>query len=985
MMDAHVDEKEDARVGVHEAVHEDVHQDSRQPLVGELVDSGGGDGGNVQGTAQESPPDLTERPDPLGCQSVVGEECAAFRHPPAPFEQFAGRSDSSAKACASMAESGEDELDLVALGSFPEPTETLELEVAQFEAELEAEIEAQTLAATRALERDPTAVRLGEGPELLVSLDGEWTGLPDGFGNQCLSAQFCARVPGLSKPYTLIVYAGPNGERPSLKSCLFRLIRDLLDRGDLTDWPRQVTLIGFFLRADLAMLGDFAQLKNQVDSVGGRAGTLSSPASLIFEAKSALKTLMAYEGITPVRVPVRFVDLGNHVPQGTNLAQLGEQLNLPKLSLPEGYTKDRMDLLLRDQRKAFEQYALRDAEIALQYFVKLIEFATDHLGLKKLPMTAGGTAVRVFLDSLKSLQIDQDKFLGLQRKPHTRWNSRNGKPLTRTVVGAVVLLALNESLLIKTYHGGRNETFCFGPTPVGQYYDFDLTSAYPIGMTDLRQIDYAAIHTSTCLEDFLGDVAGFAYVVFEFPESVRFPVLPVEFEDRGLIFPRGGESYCTAAELQAAVALGCKITIRHGVICPWVEADGVRPMRDFVVKMKALRKRFVKGSVDEQYAKLIANSLYGKTAQGLKERTVFDSRRERNVALDRSPVTNAIFASYVTGFVRAVLAEILNRIPEGRRVISVTTDGFLTDVPLEELDLSGPLARRYQALLDAVDPGASMLEIKHQVRQIIALKTRGQLTGLPWDDHPMVLAKAGVQPPSDVVDHNAYMVDLFLNRQPGQMSPVSSFVSMRDQWVRGSDVYSINRDTQLNLEFDMKREPIHPRMEAVGDASEGLTHLAFETRPWASVEEMAACRVSLDGWRTHGVLRTVNDFESWKVFDQCHRARRAKRQSGQKTTNFAEPLVLLRRGVVAVLAQSALGFTRGKQTYASLVEVLASVGLTASVNDFKNGARRTAVEGSVPATPEVQAILALLKGLFPGVAFERLLIASEPAGASSSP
>lgn len=47
-----------------------------------------------------------------------------------------------------------------------------------------------------------------------------------------------------------------------------------------------------------------------------------------------------------------------------------------------------------------------------------------------------------------------------------------------------------------------------------------------------------------------------------------------------------------------------------------------------------------------------------------------------------------------------------------------------------ELDLSGPICQRFQELVEIVTPGMPMLENKHTVKQVVAMRTRGQVTGL---------------------------------------------------------------------------------------------------------------------------------------------------------------------------------------------------------------------------------------------------------------
>ncbi len=50
-----------------------------------------------------------------------------------------------------------------------------------------------------------------------------------------------------------------------------------------------------------------------------------------------------------------------------------------------------------------------------------------------------------------------------------------------------------------------------------------------------------------------------------------------------------------------------------------------------------------------------------------------------------------------------MVSELIARVPAHRNVISVTADGFLTDAAESELDLSGPLSRRFQTLQDRLD------------------------------------------------------------------------------------------------------------------------------------------------------------------------------------------------------------------------------------------------------------------------------------------
>ena len=159
------------------------------------------------------------------------------------------------------------------------------------------------------------------------------------------------------------------------------------------------------------------------------------------------------------------------------------------------------------------------------------------------------------------------------------------------------------------------------------------------------------------------------------------------------------------------------------------------------------------------YVKLLGNGLSGKLGQGLHPKTVFDARGMRSELVPETIITNPLMASHMTGFIRAVITEIMLSVPLERRVVSVTTDGFLTNAKFEELNLTGSLASRFQALCQRVAPDKPMLECKHHVKQLIAMKTRGQLTLIRGDNGDEVLAKTGVSPPVDKSQHNDYMVN----------------------------------------------------------------------------------------------------------------------------------------------------------------------------------------------------------------------------------
>ncbi len=391
----------------------------------------------------------------------------------------------------------------------------------------------------------------------------------------------------------------------------------------------------------------------------------------------------------------------------------------------------------------------------------------------------------------------------------------------------------------------------------------------------------------------------------------------------------------------------------------------------YVTGIRALRKSYQKGSIDELYAKLLGNSLYGKTAQGLKKKTVFDTRGMTSVELPHSLLTNAAIAAHTTGFIRAVLSEQIADVPDHRKVISATTDGFITDADLCELNLTGPMARRFQVLCDRVAPGSNMLERKHRVRQLVAMKTRGQVTGLAYDEDAVVLAKAGVSPDVPADQHNDFMLNLFIHRQPGDLTQTRPFTPIRDQWVKNADVVRITRETRLNLEFDFKRRLISPLMIGIAESD----HVSLESIPWTTVDEAEQARALFDGWRRKRCLKTVDDWNDWDDQYQFGLVRARIKASGVKGFGIRSTQGLLdvfRRLFLRAYTQEICGLTKS-MTYQQLADWLTDQGYPTTTDEIKNAKRAKFVEGAVPATNRMLQFAAVLSAGFPTIEIQKFI------------
>lgn len=112
------------------------------------------------------------------------------------------------------------------------------------------------------------------------------------------------------------------------------------------------------------------------------------------------------------------------------------------------------------------------------------------------------------------------------------------------------------------------------------------------------------------------------------------------------------------------------------------DLDYETPFRDIMRDLQKKRRDHPKGSFLNQMYKQIGNSVYGQVSSGLSSKKKFDVSTKSFVRMSGGSLSNPILASYITGFTRAVVGECLNNISKlGGKAISVTTDGFIANVP----------------------------------------------------------------------------------------------------------------------------------------------------------------------------------------------------------------------------------------------------------------------------------------------------------------
>lgn len=807
---------------------------------------------------------------------------------------------------------------------------------------------------------------------LHIGFDTEYVFNPETRQNDILSYQSYVVLPdntGISN----IIYPPDSQKksRLSFKEFLFQTITPLLETGVITKWPGIINIYAHFIRADIASFANFwSDYKILLKGIRGTVSSFKNRYGIDFdeqqERRVKTEQIMFDKRTSPPRCSnVAFIDTLLITPGGMGLAECGELLGLPKLTIPAPYSITNMREYLLGDRAGFEAYALRDAEIAVRYALQVRNFCARELMIDRVPATIGAMAVSRFTKTLKENNMSPEVCLGTHIKTRELWLTEKQAFRTIKNPASVPSRELFETFPINCYHGGRNECFMMGVTPSDHWYDYDLAGAYTTGLLDILTPDYGNIRLSKNPDDYCGHVMGFALVTFRFPESVPYPSLPVRTDQYGLFFPLSGESWATAPEIELALSLGAEMTIHNGIIVPWIcdtsphNSESTSVFLPFVQQVRENRNRHIKGSLEEKFWKEIGNSLYGKLAQGLRAKTAFDTARGLNRSLPPSSVTQPFFAAHVTGFIRAVVGELMNALPSDSSVVSVTTDGFLTNCPLDKINMSGPLSSRFQSLCDIVDPGSSMLTCKHEVSQLIAMKTRGQLTYRAIQGKPVVHARAGVKPPADIPrsDYNDYMVDLYLNRLPGQTLSRSTLISTREMWLSESDLVSREQDIRLNLEFDFKRQPVQPAM------NEG--HLLMFSRPWDNMEEALQQRSLFDDWRQTHTLKTLADWDDWCDFLYCRTVfSDMKLKVGSKRSDD-----ILVRLFLRALTQCQWGLMlKDKKSYSckEVAEWLTSEGYSVTVTDVKNAVRAKIPQMKFSSvTPRMKSLMDIIARKYP--------------------
>jgi hypothetical protein len=769
-------------------------------------------------------------------------------------------------------------------------------------------------------------------PRVIVGFDSEW--VVDGPRNRMLSYQLVVLNAAAGKrSESYFPLDGATSRRPKkLGWLLAHALRKAIAERVIKSYPDKLILAGHFTRADVSALEDFDEIKTRLTALRKTYATTTIPISV---------TIATPRGARKVSVTV--ADTMLLAPAKTKLEKLGADLGVPKIELPEGYTKDRMDLFQADRPDEFRAYAMTDAVIAALWADRVCEILSG-LGIRKPVATLAAAAVELVKQEIVK-HIDLNTYLGKDK-------SRRGTPRVKPNLVEIWPFAA------QCYHGGLNSVFSYGFSPEGaELVDVDIVSAYTTSLAMAQIPDWSTARRTTDLRELavVDEAMTFVHARFKFPATVNRPCLPVRASAaRGLVYPLTGETWCGGAELVVALGLGAEIEALAGWRVDWTASAG-RPLEGFTKTINRLRAeaKAAGDAVREKTVKQVGNSAYGKIGQAVAamrvikddivHRKTFNTKWSETENLGPSRVSQPMIAAFTTSIVRGVLCEAVGRLPPSKWLGTVTTDGMLFAGSRDDLDESGPVAAAFKAARSRITPdNPAMWEIKHTIPRALVTKTRGTYTVAPpdWPGTP-VLARAGFRLPADQGDglgplqECARWIEMFRARDYETVVEQRYLTSLREQHVNGKALQEVVRQVRWNADPDLKNEPTNVRDE------DGL--FAADTVPWSTIGEFEDARDVLDAFRKalRRVIRTKQDYIDMQTRGAGQTSRRAvNARAHGKLPPLARAVVLAALhgacGVSRIGGNAGRG-TRATPTYDAFASTLSRLtGIPITNTDIKH-------------------------------------------------
>lgn len=543
---------------------------------------------------------------------------------------------------------------------------------------------------------------------------------------------------------------------------------------------------------------------------------------------------------------------------GSSLEKLGQSMGLPKAELPYGAITKMRETYVAD-RDIFLRYAILDAIISAEWFCWFDDFRRELVPGSTLPLTAPHLAGQFLRDrcgetALTGKTVDDD-----------------GKLVDE----------VDQAALLSSYHGGRNECFQVGFIEDAVTYA-DLTSAYPTVMLPLMDPDWKARRSFTSMNEVPGPfLVGAAKIDYRFTKDCAYPCF-AQSSDHGLVFTRSGAGvWVSIPELWAAHHSGMLDHLRihsgRGFFFEPAESKLIsKAFEELILK----RRQESKGGAGEKLLKILANSGYGKLAQGVDEKKkVFDLQAtlEYMETFGSTQGKGRLFspglAAYITGAVRACLFETLNYLEQsGLTPISATTDGILHRGHMPAVLSLGaglPFSERIvDGCREVLGEDFVLWDTKHRAYGCVSMKMRFSwgCEAVPGSIHDPHIQRGGFQTRDDldlkVSDEDA-RAQLMRRYTEGDYSFTKSSLSGLPQMFKRvdradkkkviTDLVRTYSETTINGDYDLKRS-IAPESICSAGLAGGVR---FGTRPHETLADYLQTRKDYEAFGTRKLPKGV--------------------------------------------------------------------------------------------------------------------------------
>ena len=113
-------------------------------------------------------------------------------------------------------------------------------------------------------------------------------------------------------------------------------------------------------------------------------------------------------------------------------------------------------------------------------------------------------------------------------------------------------------------------------------------------------------------------------IKFKFPDTVKYPNLPVRLDLNSVIFPLEGETFCTGIEFYLAMELKCQIEILGGVYIPFKPSKNQQEEKKTVQGERKEKEIFIKDPKINQLEDQIENQI-----RNLVTKKVFEEHHQQ--------------------------------------------------------------------------------------------------------------------------------------------------------------------------------------------------------------------------------------------------------------------------------------------------------------------------------------------------------------------